>query len=237
MIIFNSLKNVIPETENDYPMLTKQNLHGMSQEVRNMVKLDIINTLIDEHWNSIYKGVVMANGQENVSSYTASLNCYQYLYKCYIFCDHTTVSKINTNKALCQSTGSILPITNKEIFLKYLIKLNGGVGGTIHDLDSSELNLRQNDGRSAGGYFPVPNIFYQNSLQTVYVPNIDLQYDEPTLTNINLAKHRIIQFNFNSTEMEDILETEIERKIIETFPDINMTKTYSECCQKIILNW
>jgi hypothetical protein len=71
----------------------------------------------------------------------------------------------------------------------------------------------------------------------LYVPNRDLQYDEPTLTNINLAKHRIIQFNFNSTEMEDILETEIERKIMETFPDINIKKTYSECCQKFILNW
>jgi hypothetical protein len=32
-----SLKNVIPETENDYPMLTKQNLRGMSVEVKNMM--------------------------------------------------------------------------------------------------------------------------------------------------------------------------------------------------------
>ena len=32
-----SLKNVIPETENDYPMLTKQNLRGMSAEVKNMM--------------------------------------------------------------------------------------------------------------------------------------------------------------------------------------------------------
>ena len=237
LITLNSLKYVIPETENDYPMLTKQNLRGMSQEVRNMVKTDIINALIDEQWNSIYRGVILATGQENVSSYVASLNCYQYLYKCYSYCDHTTVSKINTNKALCQSIGSILPTTNKEIFLKYLIKFSSGfVESTIQTLDSSEIGLRQNQGRG-GEYFSVPHIYYENSLQTFYVPNRDLQYDEPTLTNINLAKRRIIQFKFNSTEIEDILESEIERKIIETFPDVNITKTYSECCQKFILKW
>jgi len=67
--------------------------------------------------------------------------------------------------------------------------------------------------------------------------NRDLQFEEPTLTNINLAKRRIIQFNLNVTEIEDILESEIERKIIETFPDVNITKKYSECCQKFILSW
>jgi len=77
------LQNVIPETENDYPLLTKQNLRGMRQEVKANVKVNIIDTLIREHWNSIYNGVILSSGQENISSYTASLNCYQHLITCY----------------------------------------------------------------------------------------------------------------------------------------------------------
>jgi hypothetical protein len=71
----------------------------------------------------------------------------------------------------------------------------------------------------------------------LYVPQRDLQFEEPTLTNINLAKRRIIQFNLNATEIEDIVEAEIENKLLITFPDINIHKTYSECCQKLILSW
>ena len=39
-----SLKNVIPETENEYPMLTMQNLRGMSAEVKNIVS-HMINSI------------------------------------------------------------------------------------------------------------------------------------------------------------------------------------------------
>ena len=44
MVTVVSLKNVIPETENDYPMLTMQNLRGMSQEVKNMLS-HMINSI------------------------------------------------------------------------------------------------------------------------------------------------------------------------------------------------
>ena len=44
MVTVVSLKNVIPETENDYPMLTMQNLRGMSAEVKNMLS-HMINSI------------------------------------------------------------------------------------------------------------------------------------------------------------------------------------------------
>ena len=234
------LQNVIPETENDYPLLTKENLRGMRQEVNANIKVNIIDTLIREHWSSIYNGVILASGQENISSYTASLNCYHHLTTCYDVCDQNDVTKLNTHKGLCHLIGSILPTTNKEIFIKYAKNndnyyrgLDSGITNLIKKLDNFQVlsNAREQN------YWSSPNIMYDNLFRTLYVPNRDLQFEEPTLTNINLAKRRMIQFNLNVTEIEDIVEAEIENKILATFPDINIHKTYSECCQKLILSW
>jgi hypothetical protein len=207
-------------------MLTKQNLRGMSAEVRNMVKTDIINALIDEHWNSIYRGVILATGQENVSSYTASLNCYQHIH----IVGYPSIKDENLrlrHKEYCHLLGLPVDILSYKNLVLHYRKIRNS---------SKQIETNSPPGFIADG-------LYQSGPETkedyisLYVPNRDLQYDEPTLTNINLAKRRIIQFKFNSTEIEDILEFEIERKIIETFPDINITKPYSECCQKFILKW
>lgn len=229
LITLNSLKYVIPETENDYPILTKENLRGMSQEVKNVVKTDIINMLIDEHWNSVYNGVILATGQENVSSYTASLNCYQHMvHRSFDSQGYTPLfEKIWIQKKLCRLLGSPFPLSNKE----YLLKSTGKDLDVIFESSNIPKHLYT---FLSGDPSTAQSIM---GTEILYVPNRDLQYDEPTLTNINLAKHRIIQFKFNSTEIEDLLEFEIERKIVETFPNINIKKTYSECCQKFILNW
>ena len=81
---------------------------------------------------------------------------------------------------------------------------------------------------SASGY---------KELNTLYFHERDLQYDEPSLSNINLAKHHMVQFNLNSTEIEEIVENEIERKLSQSFQDVSVKQKYSECCKKNISNW
>jgi len=216
-------QNVIPETENDYPMLTKQNLRGMRQEVKTTTKANIIDTLIMEHWNSIYNGVILASGQDSVSSYTASLNCYKHIHSCgessYIY---------SNDKQMCHFFGYQLDITDREIILH--TQMQTAAFGHRNEIKEKIYKAGMASKGICTGEIDSKTIF-------IYVPNRDLQFEEPTLTNINLAKRRIIQFNLNVTEIEDILESEIERKIIETFPDLNITKIYSECCQKFILSW
>jgi len=53
----NLFQNVIPETENDYPPITKKNLRGMAQKVKNNVKINVSDALISEHCKSIYNGL------------------------------------------------------------------------------------------------------------------------------------------------------------------------------------
>lgn len=220
--LFDNLhfQNVIPETEDDYPKITKQNLRGMSKEVKSIVKVNIIDTLIREHWNSIYNGVILASGQDNITSYTVSLNCYKHLaggiftqVENIIKSEKPIIDVVNgNNKQWCHLFGTILPISDRGLF-HHMNYVNKAL--MIHP------------------FYPNNYLYHK----TLYVPQRDLKFEESTLTNINLAKRRIIQFNLNATEIEDIVETEIKTKIIETFPDVNITKTYSECCQKIILNW
>jgi len=157
-----------------------------------------------------------------------------------MMCDNNEVTKLNTNKGLCHLTGSILPTTNKEIFIKYAKNNNdyyrnsvGQLSNLIKSLDNFQV-LSNNRGQL---YWSSPKIMYDNLFRTLYVPQRDLKFEEPILTNINLAKRHMIQFNLNVTEIEDIVEAEIENKILATFPDVNIHKTYSECCQKLILSW
>jgi hypothetical protein len=220
-------QNVIPETENDYPILTKQKLRGMGKEVNANVKANIIDTLIREHWDSIYKGVLLATGQNNVNSYTASLNCYQHLHFRNFqeaMSGRSPRDKLWNNKKYCHLFGSSLSMTNKE-FLQLVNNIQFNIE---KEFGPELLAAFYGNPWSAEGIM---------GAKTLYVPDRDNKFEEPTLTNINLAKRRIIQFKLNATEIEEIVETEIDKKIIETFPDVNITKTYSECCQKILLNW
>jgi hypothetical protein len=101
-------QNVIPETENDYPPITKQNLRGMGKKVKNNVKnkvknnvknnvkINIIDTLISEHSKSTYNGVNLVSGQDNINSFTVSLNC---------------------DKQLCRFFGYPVAINDREIIL------------------------------------------------------------------------------------------------------------------------
>ena len=227
--------NVIPETENDYPMITKQNLRGMGQEVKTIIKDNIINILIKEHWNSIYNSVLLASGQDSVISYTISLSCYQHVHSCgdsYVY---------NNDKQMCQLFGSLIPISERDIIVhmhkQYELMIYNKKNNIISSLNKymNKFNEIMETVQRIGKGICTGNI----DLNTIilYVPQRDLQFEEPTLTNINLAKRRIIQFNLNATEIEDIVEAEIENKLLITFPDINIHKTYSECCQKLILSW
>ena len=233
------LQNVIPETENDYPIITKQNLRGMGQEVKTTIKASIINTLIKEHWESIYKGVLLASGQDNVSSYTVSLNCYKHVYSCPNSAGDTYI--YSNDKQMCQLFGYPIPNKDREIILHMQRQMDlmnhNRLHGRISALNkyTNKFNEIIETTKITGKGLCSGEIDTKTII--LYVPQRDLQFEEPTLTNINLAKRRIIQFNLNATEIEDIVEAEIENKILATFPDINIHKTYSECCQKLILSW
>lgn len=209
----------------------------------------VARELIEVYWNSIYNGVLQAAVIYN--NYTASINCYQYLSQCIHMCKLSIKGdEIKTNKAYCHSTGSIVPISLKNLFITYANSLHityfpisGKLEDVLYTLDNTGIYKSNQDIHvfTSNDFTPstqvTSHLIYENEFTSNYAPNSFFQYDQPTLHKINQIKYKIIYFQLNSTEIEDVIEDVIEHKIMTTFPDINIEKKYDECCQQFVLSW